>query len=129
MWNNWKNSHPTPGEYVYGRDLDALDLWEIGWAVGEEGNTKVVVEADPVTGIILFDEWQAVPPPVDNWKNNQPDPGKYVYVRNLDVPEKWEIGRSVESGGSIKVVVIHDAGMKGRKFDEWQPVPLPVDNT
>jgi len=129
MWNNWKNSHPKPGQYVYCRDLDTLEIWEIGWAVGEEGDTKVVIEEDPVMGKYLYDEWQAVPLPINNWKKNLLHPGKYVYVRNIDAPEKWDIGLSVEDKGILKTVLINDPMMKRRTFDEWQPLPLTVDNT
>lgn len=125
MWNKWKKKHPSPGIYVFARDLDAPEIHEIGWVVGEEGNTKIVVEEDPVMGKYIYDEWQPVPPPTEKWNQSIPETEKYVYVRNRDAPQKWEVGLSVIYKGCVKIVLIKDPGMKKQSFDEWQPVVFP----
>lgn len=65
IWHDWTKVHPEPGLYVYVRDLDALDIWEIGWAMGVKGNTKVAVVNDPTMSQFTFDQWQLVPLPVE----------------------------------------------------------------
>jgi hypothetical protein len=65
IWHDWKKVHPEPGLYVFVRDLDAPDIWEIGWVMGVKGNTKVAVVNDPTMNQFTFDQWQLVPLPVE----------------------------------------------------------------
>jgi len=64
-WITWKETSPLPGEYIYGRDFDAIDIVEIAWAVGDADQTQCVVVNDPTLSKITFDQWQLVPPPAD----------------------------------------------------------------
>lgn len=63
MWKKWKEEHPTPGEFVYVRDLDKPEDWEIGWVVGVDGDTRVMLPGDPSYGKHIMDEWQYVQGP------------------------------------------------------------------
>jgi hypothetical protein len=65
MWKNWKKTKPSPGTFVYVRDLDGKEDWEIGWAVGEGHYIKVVLVNDPSMSQLTYDEWQLVPNPLD----------------------------------------------------------------
>ncbi len=61
-----------------------------------------------------------------NWKNISPEPGTYVYVRDLDAPDILEIGWTMGVTGNTKVAVVNDPTMNQLTFDEWQLVPMPI---
>lgn len=62
-----------------------------------------------------------------DWKNVHPEPGLYVYVRDLDAPDILEIGWAMGVEGNTKVAVVNDPEMNQFTFDQWQLVPLPVE--
>ncbi len=62
-----------------------------------------------------------------DWKKVHPEPGLYVYVRDLDAPDILEIGWAMGVKGNTKVAVVNDPTMNQLTFDEWQLVPLPVE--
>ncbi len=134
MWKKWKKSPPPPGCPIYVRDKDAPSEWEIGWAIGPEGETKVLLPNDPSLSRITYDEWQPVPSPLNlgstewsMWKEKAPVPGNFVYVQNETSPGDWKIGLVVDQGRATKVVVLNDPDMNEREYAHWNKVPAPQD--
>ena len=62
-----------------------------------------------------------------SWENIPPEPGTYVYVRDLDAPDILEIGWAMGVTGNTMVAVVNDPTMSQITFDEWQLVPMPLE--
>ena len=78
-WEKWKKESPPPGDFIYVRDVDGKEDWEIGFCVGVPGDTNVVLVNDPSMSRIKYDEWQLVPFPGDDH-----NPARLKTIANKD---------------------------------------------
>jgi len=117
---------PQPGQQIYIPN-DTPNKWLAGECIIKNNQTHIVIPNELGPSRIIK-KWLPIPKPNTHWITwalEEPPSGIFLWIRDPEFPEHYELAWSLGTPGQIKVILPNDPSFSKITEREWQRITEP----